>query len=186
MTPEVKNIKSGTLSSSHPLLVDANFLLKWFPTDNSGPGIYGDYLREIIERRIPLVVTSSVISEFINRHLRDYFNRNSSIYEGNYKHNFRESTDYSSKLKEASDLIRNFLFEMDLEVDVKELIPKYPNKTEILDQILESLQNQPIDFTDAVLLNIANQNQIGILSDDKDLQRVDLPWAITIYTTTPV
>lgn len=186
MTPTIKNIKNDTLSSSHSVLVDTNFLLKWFPTDNSGPGIYGDYLKELIARKTPIVITSSVISEFINRHLRDYFYDHSSQYNDDYKHVFRESDDYYEKLKDASDLIRSFLFDMNLKVDVKELVPKYPNKTDILNQVLEHLQNQPIDFTDSILINIANQNQIAILSDDKDLQRVNLPWAITIYTTQPI
>ena len=186
MTPTIKNIKDDTLSSSHPVLVDTNFLLKWFPTDNSGAGIYGDYLKELIERQTPIVITSSVISEFINRHLRDYFHNYSSQYGNDYKHGFRESNDYYDRLKDSSDLIRSFLFDMNLVVDVKELVPEYPNKTKILDQILENLQSQPIDFTDSILLNIANQSQIAILSDDKDLQKVDLPWAITIYTTQPI
>ncbi|MBS0950379.1 type II toxin-antitoxin system VapC family toxin [Weissella minor] len=168
------------------VLVDTNFLLSWWPVpgpsnNNNKQPDAGDVLFELIQRKIPIEVDAHVVSEYLNRYLRAYyqeymdrFNPTKDWSGDHYKHYFRNSNEYPDIARRA---ISNLKSESSLNIEFVAI------STSGLNASIELMQTHPLEFTDAVLVENAIEHSAAILTNDKDIKNVSIEESLTIYST---
>lgn len=187
----IVDILSGTpIKTSKSVILDTNYLMNWLQVPGSGEipnDKYAEVLKILILRKIPILVSSHVYSEYLNRYLRGYyhdqfnhFNPHHDSVGDHYKKYFRNSPEYLTIANSAVRYLKNFFAEQGLDVSYVEGVTSTVYDAEML------VTTKPIDFTDAVLILIAQNKSAAILTDDTDVQKVTLNQPVTVYTTIPV
>lgn len=177
MSLPIKKEALNHLSSAKPVIIDTNILYAWMPVpgSNDTPGSAGDVLKELIIRRIPILINSHVISEYINLYLRKYAKNHSNEFGDDvlsnygFKHNFRNTDQYTEIISDSVSRIYNFLDGQGLQVEYVDTID------DLTKLVLDLMTKAKLDFTDAVLVQIASSKGAAILSNDRDLAQIDLP-----------
>ncbi|APS40973.1 hypothetical protein FOL01_0114 [Weissella jogaejeotgali] len=166
------------LKKTKPVLIDTNILYSWMPIpgSNTTSGTSGDVLKELIIKKVPIFINSHVVSEYINLYLRTYAKEHPNEFNGvdvlsnyGFKHNFRNTEKYNEIIKEVVTTLYYFLDQQGLTVQYVDTIDNLSKST------LELMTRAKLDFTDAVLVQIASEKGAAILSNDKDFSKLDLP-----------
>ena len=108
--------KIYNISSTDNVFIDTNILIFLF----SPSGIikskkfknekYSSILNELIKHECNIYINSHVVSEFINRCLRDDFNTNfNNLGNKKYKQDYRSSSDYQKTLKIVLKQLNKFI-----------------------------------------------------------------------------
>lgn len=149
--------------NSDIITLDSNILIKLlYPAmygNNSLP--YENLYSKILAAHSKLIISSIQISEFVNRCIRFQFELYKSSIGDNieFKKDYRDTEDYRESMAAILDIITADIL---------------PNFTFINDNF-GNMQGEKIfkygfsyDFNDAILIEIANQNNAILITDDRD------------------
>lgn len=194
MLPVLRNPLSHQVSSSKSILIDTNILYRVLPIEGYEPPSDSfnenilEFIKEIGLRHLNLIITSSVISEYLNLYLRNYFYEHISDYKSsqsdkrpNFKTDFKNNpnSDYLEKLSDARDFLFDFLYESNsFNVSERELTRTH----EPVKEVLNLMSSFNLDYTDALLLLLAKQESAALFTVDRDFLSNDYPFDLTIYT----
>lgn len=177
------------IKKSKSVILDTNFLLNWLQvpgTEEIPDDKYAEVLKVLIYRQIPILVSSHVYSEYLNRYLRGYYHDQFSYFNphhdtagDHYKRYFRNSNQYLQIASLAVRYLANFFEDQGLDVSYVE------GESSTVSDAVKLVTEKNLDFTDAVLILIAQNKSAAILTDDTDIQKVMLTKPITVYTTIP-
>lgn len=130
---------------------------------------YATLLSDISSRGAGLYVTSIVVSEYINSVLRIGFktwineDRTNRV-NSDFKRNYRPTDHYADTLKDAVLQVE----------DILRFAQKRPDDFQRIDmtELLQRL-DMNCDYNDAYIVKCCEQDNLILVSDDKDLQNVD-------------
>ncbi|WP_312068582.1 PIN domain-containing protein [Leuconostoc lactis] len=175
-------------------MIDTNILYRVLPIEGYEPPSDRfnekilEFIKEIGLRHLNLIITSSVISEYLNLYLRKYFYKHISDYRNSqsneipdFKKDFKNNpkSDYLEKLSDARDFLFDFLYESNsFSVSERELTGIH----EPVKEVLNLMSSFNLDYTDALLLLLAKQESAAIFTVDHDFLANDYPFDLTIYT----
>ncbi|MFC6176329.1 DUF5615 family PIN-like protein [Companilactobacillus huachuanensis] len=118
-----------------------------------------------------------IISEFINRNLRNSgyaYARRNNVTNYNYKRDYRSTMDFETTYKYSLDMVKN---------DILTLCGM--SKVLNYDYLMNAIYNpQAKDFNDQLIINDAIQNDLIIITHDRDYLRLksENPEIPSIYT----
>lgn len=158
----IKDIHMYKPEDSHKIIIDTNILIKEFwplaaATDNKYTAVW----EKIRDSKATLLLTSTQISEFINRCLRIQF----EIYQKaqgvtlSYKRDYRETTDYKETMAAVLEIIK------------ADILPRFTCISDRFDELNQKnlfSEGYSYDFNDAILAEIAKKEKAFILTDDGD------------------
>lgn len=134
---------------------------------------YSAVFTKLIENKCNLYVNSHVVSEFINRCLRDDFNNNFNINgDKNYKKDYRGSGDYEKTIKIVLKQLKKFLEKSNHINDNFELFD--------ISKAYESTKES--DFNDLIIADTVKKNNFKLLTDDTDFKTtlgIDINWYLS-------
>lgn len=127
---------------------------------------YSKLLEEVIENEYEIYISSGIISEFTNVLLRVDYNIIKADYSDDYsfKKNYVGSTQYELKVQEIKKLISEML-SIDNIVKIDDSFSKV-NINEVENRF------NLIDWNDSYLIELAQQHNCIIVSNDKDFHKV--------------
>jgi len=157
------------------VFVDTNILIFLFSpssiikSQNYQIEKYSAVFTKLIEKKCILYVNSHVVSEFINRCLRDDFNNNFNINKDkDYKRDYRGSSEYEKTIKIVLKQLRKFL-----------------TKSKHINDNFESFDiskayeaTKESDFNDLIIADTVKKNNLKLLTDDNDFKNlgIDIDW----------
>lgn len=169
MKNEKRDIDTFVPNSNQVLLFDTNILLKLlYPVDFNGNiekyvMLYG----RIKKTNAKLIISSIQISEFINRCIRIQFGlyKQDNGVEIEFKKDYRSTEDYREKMSAILDIVKSDII----------------NNFEFIDDGFSKMQHEKIfrygfsyDFNDSLLVEIAEQRNAIIVTDDLDFANYEL------------
>lgn len=174
------NIRDYTVGPSDKFFFDTNVWLfingPMAGTNEPKQKKYSSLLQQILSRKAGLYVTSMVVSEYVNRVMRMKFNfwrdaDRSNRINAEYKRDYRSTSDYEEALKGAVLQVKEIL----------SLASRRPDDFHRIDMdlLLQKL-GRNCDYNDAYIIRCCEQDHLTLVSDDKDMQKVDSP--ITLLT----
>ncbi len=152
------------------LLLDTNILINLFyPIMASN--YMNDYEKlyvEILRKKGKILLPAIQVSEFINRCIKFQFNlykKNNDLEPSyDFKKNYRDTDDYRNSMKAILDIVKN------------EILPLFS----VIDDSFCSMKQDEIyvygfsyDFNDALLVQIAKNNNAAIVTHDCDFANYD-------------
>lgn len=159
-------------SKEKKYIVDTNILLYAYGNGNINKSKSKERLSIVLANALDcncdVFIPSIVMSEYINRFHRDYFNKNMKKYgwkSNEYKTKYRNS----EKFKENNEFLYrnindNFISRFKLISDSFEEVS--------ITNIISLNDNQ--DFNDNLIIHIANKNNLYIISDDIDTKKINI------------
>lgn len=131
---------------------------------------YSAVFTKLIENKCNLYVNSHVVSEFINRCLRDDFNNNFNInMDKDYKKDYRGSNEYKKTIKIVLKQLKKFLSTTNHINDDFESF----DITKAYETTVES------DFNDLIIADTVKKNNLKLLTDDNDFKTslgIEINW----------
>lgn len=167
---KIVKVADHKVSSTNCYLFDTNiWLFIYGPvagTDKKKQSVYSNLLRDIINCRATIFVSSLVIAEYVNAVLRIGFKqwmRRTDNKNAIFKTDYRPTDDYAEVLKDAVAQVNEIL-----SISVVE---KKPDDFHNLDipGILASM-NHNADYVDAYLAFSCEYSRLKLVSDDLDMQ----------------
>lgn len=151
------------------VLIDTNILIFVFyplSTNSIKVNQYTNILEKLRENNSKLYMTSTVISEFINRWLRLDFEKNFQNEERSkeFKKDYRISQNYEKTIKQILKIIQKIYKNYNIE-NIEDGFSNF--------DIINKYKNIDIDFSDLLILHVAEENNLKILTDDKDLKAIN-------------
>lgn len=158
---EILKCKKGILLDTNVWLFLQNISIS---SHRSGYNVesYSRIYKKILENDIPIYTSKTIISEYINSAIRIeknnyYESKDINPYEKNYKKDFAKTNGFEDKYQTIIDSAKQDILDMSLLTEISE------------NMLNESLKNCEIqDFNDQIIINTALENNLGILTDDKD------------------
>ncbi len=151
------------------ILIDTNILIfAFYPlnTNQDKVSMYTSILGKLKANNNQIFISSSVVSEFVNRWLRLDFEKNFQDDQKtkDFKKDYRVSENYKKTitliLKTIKKIYNNYnIFNIDDSYVEFDIFGRY--------------KNIDIDFNDLILIHIAEKNDLKILTDDKDLKNIE-------------
>lgn len=136
--------------------------------------IYSTLLRNIIDHKATIFVSSLVLSEYINAVLHIGFKqwkRATGNFNANFKFDYRITADYQDRLKEAVLQVQEIL----------KVCERRPDDFHIVNiGVILASMNQNADYNDAYYIHDCEKIGMKLVSDDSDMKNVQS--AITLIT----
>lgn len=153
--------------SNRNIFVDANIIIYLYfayPATKYYSTIYGLIFRDLLKNNNNLYTDYNVISEVINRELKLNYNiyKASTINPDGYK-DWRSSVNGQNVETQTYSIIKYLLSIFNIE-------DKVYDKTDILSMLV--INNQ--DFTDKAIVNLCQEKNFILLTNDKDFSGADL------------
>lgn len=174
---KVDNLKDHTVSPMNCYLFDTNVWLYLYGpmagSEKRKQTQYSRLLRDIIDRKAGLFITSMVLSEYINRVLRiefEQWKKQTGNRNADYKRDYRPTTDFEESLADVKAQVKDILS------NVPQRRPDDFNHIDI-DGIVNSMSNSA-DFNDVYLVRCCELGKMCFVSDDKDI--VNIPSTIKL------
>jgi len=174
---KVDNLKEHNVSPLNSYLFDTNvWLYIYGPLANSErkkQNLYAKLLRDILDRKAGLFITSIVLSEYINRVLRiefDHWKKRTDNINADYKRDYRTTDDFKDSLTDVKAQVKDILH------NVTQKRPDDFNNIDI-DSIVNTMSNSS-DFNDVYLVRCCERGNMCFVSDDKDI--VNIPSTIRL------
>ena len=167
-----KIVEEGHLPlKEYKYIVDTNILIYSYGNGsikqkNNKKEMLSIILSNALDIGCDVFIPCTVVSEFINVYHRNYFNKNKTKYNWqDYKRDYRNSKKYSDN--------NNFLYNTVINniLDRCKLISDGFAEASI-EKLMAIDANQ--DFNDNVIINIANTNDLYIISDDIDTKKIQI------------
>lgn len=151
------------------VLIDTNILIFVFyplSTNLIKVNQYTNILEKLRENNSKLYMTSTIISEFINRWLRLDFEKNFQDEQRTkeFKKDYRVSQNYEKTIKQILKIIQKIYKNYNIE-NIEDCFSSF--------DIINKYKNTDIDFGDLLILHVAEENNLKILTDDKDLKAIN-------------
>ena len=151
------------------ILIDTNILIfAFYPlnTNQDKVSMYTSILGKLKANNNQIFISSSVVSEFVNRWLRLDFEKNFQDDQKTkyFKKDYRVSENY----KKTITLILKTIKKIYNNYNISNIDDSY-----VEFDIFDRYKNIDIDFNDLILMHIAEKNDLKILTDDKDLKNIE-------------
>jgi len=164
--------KLYNISSNDKILIDTNILIYIFcplysQKFESKIDTYSTILQEIQKQNSKILLSSIVVSEFINRWLRLDFDKNiqDKEHSKNFKKDYRGTDRYNRVLKQILKQIEKLYVNYNIE-NINDSFDKF--------DIISSYEDKNNDFNDLLLAYISSSNNLKILTDDNDFDNLDI------------
>ncbi len=164
----IEEIRDHVVSPSNCYLFDTNVWLYIYgpmaDTEKKKQQQYSKLLRDIVDHKAGLFITSMVLSEYINRVLRigfEQWKRSTSNPFADYKRDFRQTKEYEDSLADVKAQVNDILS------NVPDKMPDDFNSINVK-SVMNSM-SKFADFNDAYLVNYCDKRGICFVSDDKDI-----------------
>lgn len=129
---------------------------------------YSNLLKDILDKGASIVVTSLILSEYVNRLLRyafDCWKKEERRNTADFKKDFRLTPNYLEVLQDVKEQV----------ADIMQLpnIVKFPDNFQNvnLDCILNQMNNE-CDYNDSYMVYNCERNNYKLVSDDRDLRNM--------------
>lgn len=134
---------------------------------------YSAVFAKLLENKCDLYVNSHVVSEFINRCLRDDFNSNFNINgDKDYKKDYRGSVEYNTTIRIVLKQLKKF---MATSKHINDDFESF-DLSKAYDTTSES------DFNDLIIADTVKKNNLKLLTDDNDFKTsmgIDINWYLS-------
>lgn len=181
--PDIILIKDDSKTGYQPkendrFLFDANIWIILYCQmgnhDAQKQRIYSDFMKKVSQNKSAILISSMILSEFVNRYLRFEFNQMKN--EPDKKHwdfnrDYKKTNEYLNTVSEIKHIIENHILKYSEKVD------DHFNEIDC-DCIFDEWRE--MDFNDCYYLNLARIEGLKIVSDDAALRKTKLD--ITIVT----
>lgn len=159
-----RSMRTHSFSSSDKLLFDTNIWLFIYgpqiPQNNPRTMLYVNSYNEIINSGSSIFVDILVLSEFINKYIR--FNYDVWCEENGYI-NFKDYRDTHLYKKDVEGIV------IEVKRILKDAKPINTNFCNFdFENLLSNYYSVPIDINDEFIQEVCRQNQITLITDDKD------------------
>lgn len=168
---KVDKLKDHNVSPLNSYLFDTNVWLYIYGpmagSEKKKQSQYASLLRDIVDRKAGLFITSMVLSEYINRVLRiefEQWKRRNNLYGADYKQDYRPTEDFQEALDDVKAQVKEILH------NVTQKRPDDFNNIDI-DGIINSMSNSA-DFNDVYLVRCCECGNMCFVSDDKDIANI--------------
>jgi predicted nucleic acid-binding protein len=153
------------------ILIDTNIWLFLFAPsfipskkDQNKINQYDKIFNSLMKEKNNLLFNSLIISEFINICLRMDFNSRTKFQGKNFKKDYRNTTEYKEALKLTLSQVKKIY---KIAQPINDNFEQY--------KIIEFREN--LDFNDSIILFQCLQNNLFLLTDDKDFKNyIDIYW----------
>ena len=168
---KVDKLKEHNVSPLNSYLFDTNVWLYIYGplagSEKRKQSQYASLLRDIVDRKAGLFITSMVLSEYINRVLRiefEQWKKHNGLYNADYKRDYRTTEDFQDALADVKAQVMDILY------NVTQKRPDDFNNIDI-DGIVNSMSNSA-DFNDVYLVRCCERGNMCFVSDDKDIVNI--------------
>lgn len=168
---KVDKLKEHNVSPLNSYLFDTNVWLYIYGplagSEKRKQSQYASLLRDIVDRKAGLFITSMVLSEYINRVLRiefEQWKKHNGLYNADYKRDYRTTEDFQDALADVKAQVKDILY------NVTQKRPDDFNNIDI-DGIVNSMSNSA-DFNDVYLVRCCERGNMCFVSDDKDIVNI--------------
>jgi predicted nucleic acid-binding protein len=181
MMSKIHSIANYNPTAGESFFVDANvWLFLCYPKGNykrQEAEVYSNFIDKARRAGAKFYTSSQVLSEFVNRCLRNDFQLRFKNTSGNkdFKRDFRDTTLYTESLEQTVlPSIKNIL----------KLSHRCPDNFDVcnFDQLLDELRI--VDFNDACHLQVARRNNWILITHDGDFGKIQ-DESLTIVTALP-
>lgn len=174
---DVSNIYN--IKKEDRVFIDTNILIFLFSpssiikSSNHQIQKYSAVFTKLVENKCDLYVNSHVVSEFINRCLRDDFKSNFNISgDKDYKKDYRGSPEYNKTIKIVLKQLKKFM------ATTKHINDDFESFdiSKAYDATNES------DFNDLIIADTINKNNLKLLTDDNDFKislGINIDWYLS-------
>lgn len=169
------DLKKFNIGPSDKFLFDTNIWIYLYApiagTDAALQVKYAQLLKEIISRGATVFITSVIVSEYVNRSLRIAFKnwkRANSLVNADFKRDYRCTQEYESDLEAVK-------IEVNAILASKCVSQKPDNFHNVnIDDIFNRM-DCGCDYNDAYIIKTCEQDNIILVSNDKDFQNLNSP-----------
>lgn len=160
-------ISNYTVSPTEEFFFDTNVWMFLFAplagAKQNKQKAYSKLLGEIISRGATIWINSQVVAEYINRCLRmeyEVWKKDPQNCNANFKHDFRQTEDYKSTLRDTKSQVSSIL----------QKSTRYPDDfhTIDVDGIISSMGTS-LDYGDAVIVDLCKRRKFKLVTDDGDM-----------------
>ena len=164
-------INKHTVSPMNSYLFDTNVWLYIYGpmagSEKRKQKLYAKLLRDIVDKKACLYITSMVLSEYINRVLRiefDQWKENTGNHNADYKKDFRSTSEYTDSLASVKAQVKEIL-------SFSQKRPDDFNSVNI-ESIIDSMSNSA-DYNDIYLVRCCEVGKMCFVSDDNDIMSIN-------------
>ncbi|MCV9387427.1 PIN domain-containing protein [Reichenbachiella ulvae] len=165
----VTDIRHYQPSSSDRLLFDNNIWMFLFcPLGNYQQwkqDLYSDFFARCLSNSATILTSSLIFSEFSNAYLRLDFNlwkESTSVPSPNYKRDYQATQDYVDTANEIKNHINS----------INQVSSKINDQFDQLNSNKIFQRLDQIDFNDSYYIELAESNNLKIVTDDRDFQKL--------------
>lgn len=169
------DLKKFNVGPSDKFLFDTNIWIYLYApiagTDAALQSKYAQLLKEIISRGATVFITSVIVSEYVNRSLRIAFNnwkRANGLFNADFKRDYRCTKEYESDLNAVKIEVKAILASN----SVSQKPDNFHNIN--IDDIFNRM-SENCDYNDAYIIKTCEQDNIILVSNDKDFQNLNSP-----------
>lgn len=174
------DLKKFNTSPSDKFLFDTNiWIYLYAPIAGANAALQAKYarlLKEIISRNATIFITSTIVSEYINRSLRIAFGnwkKANNLASADFKRDYRCTGEYKSDLNAVKIEIKEILAN-------KCVSQKPDNFHNINIDDLFGRMDDGCDYNDAYIIKTCEQDNTILVSNDKDFQNLSSPVKLII------
>ena len=167
--------RKATFDSQHPVFFDANVWLSIYapPSDEEEywKEEYTKILDQVVRHKVPVILDSTVIGEYINRFCRIEF----SAYAGpNSKQTFKQFRDNESNIYQpiAQSVAANVKEILELPL-VKRVNGEFASMDLI--SMLDEFSTGMKDWNDQQIVDVCKRNACSLVTNDADFKDAEIP-----------
>ena len=169
-------ISNYTVSPTEEFFFDTNIWMFLFaPLAGSRQNkqrAYSKLLGDIISRGATIWINSQVVAEYVNRCLRmeyEVWRKDPQNCKGNFKHDFRQTEDYKSTLRDTKAQVSAIL----------QKSTRYPDDFHTIDiEGIISSMGTSLDYGDAVIVDLCKRKKYKLVTDDGDMTNTEFSFDV--------
>lgn len=124
---------------------------------------YSSLLADIRSRGAFIWINSQVVAEYVNASLRiefDQWKKRNSLYQADFKHDYRTTEEYLSALQEIKNQMR----------DILSLTQRHPDDFHSMnvEKLIDDM-GQSMDYGDVIMTSYCQKDHITLVTDDGDI-----------------
>ena len=169
-------ISNYTVSPTEEFFFDTNIWMFLFAplagARQNKQKAYSKLLGDIISRGATIWINSQVVAEYVNRCLRmeyEVWRKDPQKCNGNFKHDFRQTEDYQSTLRDTKAQVSAIL----------QKSTRYPDDFHTIDvEGIISSMGTSLDYGDAVIVDLCKRKKYKLVTDDGDMTNTDFSFDV--------
>lgn len=124
---------------------------------------YSSLLADIRSRGAFIWINSQVVAEYVNAMLRmefEQWKKRNSLYQADFKHDYRTTSEYQSALQEIKNQMH----------DILSLAQRHPDDFHSMNiEKLIADMGQTMDYGDVIMTSYCKKDHITLVTDDRDI-----------------